>query len=58
MTLLSQDVDQFLDTLDNDKLLGWNEPFDSFAFAAQTKATLIEAKYLQPYLAWRPLQVI
>jgi len=46
------EVNHFLDTIKDEELLGQNEPFDSFSFAVHAKASLIEAKRLQPYLAW------
>jgi len=52
------DVDTFLDHLDHDELMGHNEPFDTLAFAIRAKATIPEAEVLQPYLAWRPLEVV
>jgi hypothetical protein len=53
-----QVVDQFLSDLDDEELLGMNEPFDSFAFGMRTAATLQNAERLQPYLGYRPLEVI
>jgi hypothetical protein len=51
-------VDNFLDELDDAELLGHCEPFDTYAFALRTAMSYKEAEDLQPYLAWRPLEVI
>jgi len=51
-------VDSFLDDLDHTELLGYHEPFDTYAFAMQAWATIKDAEALQPFLAWRPLEVI
>jgi hypothetical protein len=60
----------FLDKMDNQKLFGYNEPFDSLGFTVesvknqvhgygmQTKATIKDAEWMQPYLGYRPLNVI
>jgi len=58
MFLQEPEIDHFLDTLDDGELLGHNEPFDTLAFAIHAKATIPDAESLQPYLAWRPLEVI
>jgi len=52
------EVDKVLDNLDSEELLGYNEPFDTLAFSMQARATIPEAEKLQPFLAWRPLEVI
>jgi hypothetical protein len=51
-------VDNFLDEMDDDELVGMNEPFDTYAFGLRTAATLQNAKKLQPFLGYRPLEVI
>jgi hypothetical protein len=51
-------VDDFLSALDDDELIGLNEPFDTFVFGVRTAATLQNAERLQPYLGYRPLEVI
>jgi len=56
--LCKAEVNSFLNGLDNEELLGYNEPIDTFAFALQAKATIPDAVKLQPYLAWHPLEVI
>jgi len=43
MFLCKPDIDHFLDTLDEGKLMGHNEPFDTLAFAICTKATILDA---------------
>jgi len=58
MFLQEPEIDHFLDMLDDGELLGHNEPFDTLAFAIHAKATILDAKSLQPYLAWQPLEVI
>ncbi len=51
------EVDKFLNDIKDEEMLGYYEPFDSLAFAMQAWATIPEAKTLQPFLAWRPLEV-
>jgi hypothetical protein len=51
-------VDQFLDSMDDQELLGYNEPFDTYAFGMRTAATLKNAEKLQPYLGYRPLEIV
>jgi len=51
-------VDRFLDDIKDDELLGFYKPFNMLAFSMQARATIPEAKKLQPFLAWCPLEVI
>lgn len=51
-------VDTMLDQLPDDELYGYNEPFDTFAYGMRTAATLPNAERLQPFLGYRPLEVI
>jgi len=46
MFLHKPDIDCFLDTLDDGKLMGHNEPFDTLAFAIQAKTTIPDAESL------------
>jgi hypothetical protein len=60
----------FLDDLDDQELLGNNEPFNSLGFTTElvnhqvigysmeTKATVEDVERMQPYLGYRPLHVI
>ncbi len=52
------EVDNCLDNLEDEEMLGYYEPFDTLAFAIQARATIPEAEKLQLFLAWRPLEVI
>jgi len=45
-------VEHFLDALDDDELLGHNNPMDTLAFAITAQASLADAEHLQPFLAW------
>jgi len=51
-------MDSFLSNLEDSELLGYQEPFGTYAFAMQSQATTKDAKALQPFLAWRLLEVI
>ena len=53
------DVDGFLEDMDWKELLGYNEPMDTAAFAVRSvRASMEDAAKLQPYLGWRPLEVV
>ena len=52
------EVDAFLEMLDHEELLGYHELFDSRAFAIQAKVNLMDAAAAQPFLGWRPLEII
>ena len=52
------EVDTFLKSLSEDDLMGYDEPFDTKAFAIQTSAVLKDAVRYQPYLDWRPLETV
>jgi hypothetical protein len=59
----------FVDELDDQELLGYNEPFDSRGFMIESinrqvhgysmknKATVEHAERMQPYLNYRPLNI-
>ena len=63
-------VYDLLEELDDRELLGYNEPFDSLAFtfdsiqndlrgySMRTLPTMADAEKIQPYLGYRPLNVI
>jgi hypothetical protein len=51
-------VDAFLDNIPDDEMFGMHEPFDTYAFGLRTATTMKEAAALQPYLAFRPLEVV
>ena len=53
-----KDVDNLLDNLPDDDLLGHHEPWDTRAFAIQTSANMKDASKIQPYLGYRPLEVV
>ena len=53
------DVDGFLEEMDWKELLGYNEPIDTAAYAVKSvRASMEDAVKLQPYLGWRPLEVV
>jgi hypothetical protein len=70
----SKDVDHFLTALPDRELFGYNEPFDSYEYFSYdahreyrptthanfmlTRAKPIDAIKLQPYLGFRPLEVV
>jgi len=56
--LCKPEINQFLEQMDADKFFGYNEPFNTFAFVIQAKATIPEAEALQPYLTWQPLKAV
>ena len=53
-------MDAFIEELDQDELLGRNVSFDAYGYvnATFTKATNKDAAKYQPYLGWRPLEVV
>ena len=63
-------VNTFLDDMTDRELLGYNEPLDSFTYFAgtcyndvhahrmMTKSNVLDAKRLQPFLGYRPLEVV
>jgi len=48
----------FLDALNDDELLGHNNPLDTLAFTITAQASLADAEHLPPFLTWRPLEVV
>jgi hypothetical protein len=51
-------LDEFLDVIPTDELLGMHEPFDTYAYGLHTAVTMQHAAKLQPYLGYRPLEVV
>ena len=52
-------MDGFLEDMDWKELLGYNEPMDTAAYAVKSvRASMEDAAKLQPYLGWRPLEVV
>jgi hypothetical protein len=51
-------VDQFLTDIPTDELLGMHEPFDTYAYGLRTAITMQHAAKLQPFLGYRPLEVV
>lgn len=51
-------VDEWLNTLSYDELIGNHTAFETLAFAITTVNKLQQLEELQPKLAWKPLEVI
>ena len=51
-------VDEWLQTLSYDELIGNHTAFETLAFAITTVDKLQQLEELQPKLAWKPLEVI
>jgi hypothetical protein len=54
----SHEVDTLLTSFDDRELLGFNEPFDSYAFGVRAAVTMQHAEKFQPFLGFRPLAVV
>jgi hypothetical protein len=54
----THEVDTMLSKMDDQELLGYNEPFDTYAFGVRTAIMMQKAAELQPFLGYRPLEVI
>ena len=52
------EVDRMLDNMDDKELYGINEPFDTFAYAVRVSEKVEDLRKLQPYLGYRPIEVI
>ena len=51
-------VDEWLQTLSYDELIGNHTAFEPLAFTISTVDKLQQLEELQPKLAWKPLEVI
>ena len=51
-------VDECLDSMSYDKLIGKHTSFQTLAYAITTVDRLQDSESLQPKLAWKPLEVI
>jgi hypothetical protein len=57
-SVMKNAIDDFLDQIPSDELLGMHEPFDTYAYGLRTAVTMQHAAKLQPYLGYRPLEVV
>jgi hypothetical protein len=57
-SVIKNAIDDFLDQIPSDELLGMHEPFDTYAYGLRTAVTMQHAAKLQPYLGYRPLEVV
>ena len=51
-------VDQYLDDMSYDELIGKHKSFQTLVYAITTVNKLQDLEKLQPQLAWKPLEVI
>ena len=51
-------VDDWLESLSYDELIGYHTSFETLAFAITTVDKIQDLEELQPKLAWKPLEVI
>ena len=56
--LREQVVDDFLDDLPMSELTGYHDKMDTCAYTIHAAATLQQAEKVQPYLGYRPLEII
>ena len=55
---LSHSSDEFIEKLPYRELVGYSERMDTYAFGVRAASRFQKAEELQPYLGFRPLEVI